>query len=153
MPAVIVSGNLRDHGLANFPPGLKPRLFFKPNKGHITGSYAMDGDRIYADLQPDGSFTVQLYSEPSNPDVWYTLCLDWLPPGRENEPTKERSRGWFEWPQRIYPDTGGPLGDLIDLINGVGMVYYAADAPRKGVRMQLHFNTSTDDLYAREITW
>jgi len=153
MPMVTITGRLTDHGVAVMPPQYQQRVWFKPNTGHIRSSYAMDGSEVPATLNADGTFSATVYSDPSDPDVWYTLCTDWLPPGQGLEAPENRARGYFEWPVRIYPDIGGPISDLVEIVNGIGMVYYASDAPRRGVRMQLHFNTSTDDLYAREITW
>ncbi|MGX9349160.1 hypothetical protein [Microbacterium sp. KNMS] len=156
MPLVTITGNLRDHGLKVMPAQFQQRLWFKPNEGHIRSSYAMDGDRVYATLAADGSFSVDVWSEPSTPDLWYTLCTDWLPPGQELEPTEERARGYFEWPVKIFPDVGGPIGDLVDIIQGIGLVYVSTDV-HEGMspvpRYQLAYNPSTTWLYLREITW
>lgn len=156
MPLVTITGNLRDHGLVVLDPQFEQRLWFRPNSGHIKGSYAMDNARVYADLQADGSFSAEVWSEPSDPDLWYTLCTDWLPPGQELEPTEERARGYFEWQQPIFPDIGGPLGDLVDLIFGVGMVYISSkvnEAMSPIPRYQMLYNPVTNDVYARELTW
>lgn len=153
MPLVTITGNLRDHGLVVLPTEYEQRLWLKPNKGHIRAGYAMDGARVYAQLSTSGEFTAEVWSEPGAPDLYYTLCTDWLPPGQETEPTEERARGYFEWPQPIYPDTGGPIGDLVEIIVGVGLVYCAPDAPNPSVRMQLHYDTDSYNLYERVIEW
>ena len=153
MPLVTITGNARDHGLVVLPTNLEQRLWFKPNMGHLVGPHALDGQRAYAELSPSGAFTAEVWSEPGNSNFWYTLCTDWLPPGQETEPTEERARGFFEWPQRIYPDIGGDIGDLIDQYFGLGTVYAWHDAPRRDRFNQLHLNTTSQWLYERTIKW
>lgn len=154
MPMVTITGNVRDHGLVVLPTNLEQRLWFKPNEGHVVGSYALDGQRAYAELSSSGAFTAEVWSEPGRPDFWYTLCTDWLTPGQETEPTEERARGFFEWPQRIFPDSGGPIGDLIDpTIVIPGWVWCSPTAPDSGVRNQLQFNMTTKLLYERVVRW
>lgn len=156
MPLVTITGNLGDHGLSVLPSQYEQRLWLKPNKGHVRGPHAMDGARVYASLASSGAFSAEVWSDPNDPDLYYTLCTDWLPPGQETEPTEERSRGFFEWPQPIYPDLGGPIGDLIDIIAGVGLVYissavneHLAPVPR----YQLAYNPITTELYERRVQW
>lgn len=154
MALVTITGNAWDHGVTVLPANLQQRLWFVPNGGHIVlGAGALDGQPVAVDFnRANGAFTVQVWSTNSD-DLWYTLRTDWLPPGQETEPTAERSRSFFEWPQRIFPGEGGALGDLVSQTVGRGIVYCAPDAPNVFRQNQLHYNTDTYDLYERVVTW
>lgn len=99
-----------------------------------------------------GAFSAEVWST-LQPDLWYTLRTDWLLPGQETEPSEERARGYCEWGQRIYPDAGGNVGDLVDQFFGIGLVYAWYDAPRRDKFNQLHLNTTSQWLYQREVVW
>ncbi|GAA4774706.1 hypothetical protein [Microbacterium gilvum] len=156
MPLVTLTGNVSEHGLAILPESLQQRLWLVPNKGHIKGSRALDGQPVLCALnRATGAFTADVWST-LEPDLFYTLRADWLIPGQESEPSEERARAFFEWPVPIFPDTGGPIGDLVEIIAGLGLVY-VSDAVAENMspvpRYQLAYNPSTTWLYQREITW
>lgn len=153
MPLVTITGNLRDHGIIALPTQFEQRLWFKPNKGHLVSGYALDGARVFADLTPQAGFSAGVWSEPNDPDFWYTLCTDWLIPGQETEPTEERARGFFEWPQRIYPDAGGPIGDLIGRgPGGGGLVAAGPTLPDASVRWaQFQWDTDSGWVFERKV--
>lgn len=156
MPLVNVVLNLVDHGQVKLPDGWQPRVWFRPNKSHIVpaGSGAMPAVEVQAaprETSPS-AYIAELWSEPNDPDWWYTLCVDWLPPGQASEQPGERSRGYMEWPYKIYPGEGGDLGDIISQQVGLALVYAAPNAPTSGRWNQIHWNTSTGWVYEREWT-
>lgn len=157
MPWVEVWGYVTDHRQENVPAELEPRLYFKPNRGRIDGQGALDNVRVWGSLNREtGYFAATIWSDPGDPELWYTLCMDWLPPGQETEPTEERARTYYEWPERIYPDIGGRINDLVRNVVGVGLVYVSTAVSGSMSPVppyQLLFNPETDDLYQRVITW
>ena len=155
MPMVPIVGSLFDFGNVIVPPGLRPRLWFIANQNWIgTTGAAMFNGEVLAQWRDGsvGGFRAELWSEPNDPRLWYTLALDFLQPGQEEEAPPNRARGYFEWPYQIYPGEGGDLGDIIGQQVGLGLVYAAPDAYRFDIWNQLHWNTSTGWVYKREWT-
>lgn len=153
MPLVQITGFARDHGLEVLPTSREQRLWFVPNMGHMKPSAgALDGRPVAADFnRSTGAFSVDVWST-LEPDLWYYLRTDWLTPISPGS-TEEVNRGFFQWPQRIFPDTGGELGDLIEQQTGLGLVYCAPDVVNTSRRNQLQYNTGSHDLYERVVTW
>jgi hypothetical protein len=158
MPLVTLEGNVRDHGLEPLPADLYQRVWLRPNRERIVpGAGALDGQRVYAkDYDPEtGAFSIDVWSTLDE-SLWYTLGSDWLRPGWSadplNDPSDERMRGYCEWHQdRIFPDAGGPIGDLVKNPPVFGLVWSSPTAPDAGVRTQMQFNTTTKLLYERVI--
>lgn len=155
MPLVTITAQPSDHGIKVMPAALQQRFWLVPNEGHLLGNRALDNQPVLADFTPGGTtLTAQVWSEPGNPRLWYTLRTDWLRPGQELRPPPELSQGYYEWPVRIFPDTGGPIGDLIDPnIATTGLVWCSPTAPDSSVRAQLQFNMTTKLLYERQVRW
>lgn len=157
MPLVTLHGNLFDHGGNVLPSELQQRVWLVPNRGHIKeGSMALDGLPVLCDFDRNtGRFGADVWST-LEPDLWYILRTDWLVPGQETEPPEERARGYFEWPERIFPDVGGYVGDLVKITAGVGMVYVGGEVStgmENIPRYQFAYNPYTHWLYERQITW
>ena len=153
MPMVGLSGTLTDHGLRVMPEKYKQRIFLVPSGGHIVpGGHVLDGDRVEATLnRTTGVFNVQVWSEPGRKNFYYTLASDWLTDPDNPDPSALFQRGWFEWNCRIYPGTGGDIGDLTDAPLSE-LVYIGTDVNLSMwpiPRAQLLFNPVTDDLYRR----
>lgn len=156
MPMVTMTGRVTDAGQNPLPVSLDPRIWLRPNQANVGGSASV----FHREEVPvewvninQGTFTVELWSEPNDPNVWYTLVFDHLVPGQETEPPGERARAYSEWPYRIYPDVGGALGDLVAQVTGTALVYCASDAPNSSRTNQLHFDTDSNFLYERVVTW
>lgn len=153
MPWVEIRGYLKDHRDVVKPEGLEQRLWLKPNRGRISRPGALDNDRVFLSLnRTTGFFTGTVYSEPGS-DLYYTLCSDWLPP---QDTTEERARGFYEWPERIYPDIGGDLDDLVGNVVGAGLVYVSSavgSSMSPIPRYQILYNPSTNDVFERVIEW
>lgn len=156
MTLVEISGRLQDHGAVPLPASYEQRLWLVPNKGHITPGRVFDGGPVRCDLNPStGEWSAEVWST-LEPDLWYTLRTDWLPPGQHTEPTGERARGFFEWPERIFPDVGGTVGDLVDISKASGLTYVSTGVTSSMSpvpRYQLLYNPATNDLYERVVTW
>lgn len=154
MPYVEVTGNVRDHMNVPIPAASEPELWFRPLGPQILpASGAMfAGVEVKADLTPaTGAFTATLFSDLT-PTFRYRPFMRWLVNPGETDPER-RAFGYIEWPIEITPDIGGDIGDLILDFFGVANVYAASDAPNPGVRSQIHYNTNTDDIYERVVTW
>lgn len=153
MPWVQISGSVKDHRNVVMSEGSQQRLWLKPNRGRISTAGALDGTRVFVNFDREtGEFSASVYSDPGS-DLYYTLCADWLPPQAS---TEERALGYFEWPERIYPDIGGNIGNMVEVAYGIGLVY-VSDSVEAGMspapRYQLLYNPTTNDLYERRISW
>lgn len=153
MPLVNVWGRVADFSQKTFDPALEPRLWFVPNHARFAVRTAFHSEEVLADWTNDWNFSVDLWSEPEDPDMYYTLQLDHLVPGQQTEPPKRRARAVVEWPYKIYPGEGGSIGNLVQQVYGSGLVLLAGNAPVQNRVNQLHLNTETWDLYERVVTW
>ena len=154
MPFVTISGNVRDHAGIIIPANREAELYFVPVEPQIVSGSpaALAGVEVKADFTPTtGDFTVDLFSDLT-PKFRYWMELRWLVNPADTAPER-RAYGHARWPDPIYPDTGGSIGNLIDPLQTFPYVYVDSSAPNAGVRNQLHFNTNTDDLYERVVTW
>ena len=153
MPLVTITGYSRDHGLKSIPASAKPELWFRPNRGNSSANGLLLGVETKAEWVniDTGQFTVDLFSDGST-DIWYTPVERWLCNPEEPKPEKW-SYGYFEWPHRVYPDLGGSISDLIDIVPGVGLVYVSDSAPDSSKRYQLQYNPKADWLYERKPIW
>ena len=150
MPLVNLYSNASNHGLEVMPANRQQRIWLVPNRGHIVpAGGALDNIGVLCAFNHStGDFNADVWSE--GPDLWYYLRTDWLVvPGD----TEEGARGFYQWDTRIYPDTGGDIGDLIEQQFGLGLVYCAYDAPNPARRNQLHYNIGSADLFERVLTW
>ncbi|GGD33005.1 hypothetical protein GCM10010915_11740 [Microbacterium faecale] len=154
MPLVPVNGNLFDFGQVVVPPALEPRLWFVANQSWLaaTGGAFFNAEVRATWRQETGGFHADLWSEPNDPRLWYTMRLDYLEPGQEQEQPGNRARGFFEWHYKIFPGEGGNLGDIIGQQVGLALVYAAPNAPSMPRWNQIHWNTSTGWVYEREWT-
>lgn len=92
---------------------------FRPEKGSFVGAGLQAGVEVSAALQADGSFSVELESEPG---VMWVGELDWLIPGQETEPPERRARGRAEWPP-FWPGQGGDISALMPWPFMQGVLY------------------------------
>lgn len=142
MSLVTITGNVRDHGRKIIPASQQPELYFRPEASHVLWAGLMHGDSVKADLAPSGRFTVELESE-SDDSLSYIPWVRWLV-----DPSEPDAFGYYEFP-RIWPDSGGDIGDLIR--PSVGWVYCSPTAPVKSgrIRAEFQYNTTTTQLFRR----
>lgn len=155
MPLVTVTGNAWDHSGAVIPATLQPELWFVPDQSHASGNALLAGVETKATLSATtGAFTVDLWSDGDEGKIRYRPQMRHLTdPSMADWDIEKRVRGYVEWPFWVYPGAGGPIGDLIEVIVGVGLVWCSPTAPDLNVPYQMHFNTQTQWLYRRDITW
>lgn len=153
MPLVTITGRAWDPGQNPVPAELEPRLFFEINDAQVVSGALLADVETQATLNfATGQFSVQVFSDLTD-KIWYRAVMDHLIPGQETEPPARRARGHVYWPQRIYPDVGGDIGDLDDLVIGVGLVAVYPGPRNPAIRNQLHLNPDTGDLYERNVSW
>ena len=151
MALVTIEGNVWDHNRAPVPSGAEPELWFRPREAIGTSGGLFTGREVKADLLQSGQFTVQLESYPG---LFYTPVVRWLSDAEQTD-MERKSLGYDEWPD-FLPDIGGWIGDLYEIIRGIGLVYVSPTVNRTMSpipRYQLALNPVTWDVYEREITW
>lgn len=149
MALVTVTGTLLNPDRSAVPAGVQPELVFRPNKATSTRAMRTNWEvpaKTY-DVAT-GQFTVDLESIP---EVRYTPVLRWLVSQGDFE---RKAFGYCEWPE-FFPDIGGDIRDLWELVYGVGLVLVSSSVPtgRPIARYQIQYNPQTYDLYERKISW
>jgi len=153
MPTVIVTGGAYDHGLDPIPSQMMPELWFRPNGPGVSETRMLAGVDRKATLNPNtGAFSVRLFSDPEG-RIWYRPFMRWLLNPAESLPERW-AWGYVEWPVRVWPDAGGPIGGLIETDAHVpaGHVYVGEDAGDPAIKARLQLNPVTGVLYERRVS-
>lgn len=148
MALVTITGTVKDHSNVVIHPDQQPELWFRPDGPRIRAGL-LAGVEVKANLTAGtGAFTVPLESDGD--EISYVPFLRWLVDPSQTDPEK-RAFGYAEMP-RIWPDTGGPIGDLIR--PATGWVYCSPFAPVTDgtIRAEFQYNTTTTALYRRVIS-
>lgn len=145
MALVTITGRVWDNGRVPIPAPQEPELWFRPDSARVSPGL-LAGVEVRASLNATtGVFIVQL--ESVDDEITYIPFLRWLVNPAETDPDK-RAFGYAEWP-RIYPDTGGDIGDLIRPVTGWCYCSPLVPVSDGSIRAEFQYNTSTTSLYRR----
>lgn len=145
---VTVTGKLVDHSRETFPPDMEVELWFRPDSSHILSSM-IAGVESKATYDADfGNFTVDLVSDGDA--LSYIPFMRWLA-SDSSLPPAQRAMGYVEFP-RIWPDTGGDIGDLTRPSTGWVWVSERAALANGRIRAEFQYNPVTTSLYRRVLS-
>lgn len=144
---VTITGNVFDHSRVVIPAAQQPELWFRPDSSRIIASL-LAGVESKATLSSNGEFTIDLVSDGD--EISYTPVLRWLVNPAEPDMEK-RSYGYVEFPP-IWPDTGGPIGDLTRPAIGWVWISERATLANGTIRAEFQYNPVTTSLYRRVLT-
>lgn len=153
MPMVTITGNLWETTGSAMPASREPELMFVLDAPRVYGSAAFYKVENHATLNLEtGAFTADVFSDGAGHRFRYRMVASWLVDMNSDSGQEVRSRGFTEWPEWIYPDTGGPIGDLIDPTLANGLVAAGVNLPASNLRHQWQLNTQTGWLYERRVS-
>lgn len=139
---VTITGRLWDHARTRIPQEQWPELWFRPD-GPRVGPGLMTGVEVRANLDyPSGSFWVELESDGDA--ITYTPVVRWLV--TDDPQPQRRAFGHAELP-KIWPDTGGDIGELTRPQKG--WCFVSESVPDRSRRTEWQYNPITTKLYRR----
>ncbi|MGY2747200.1 hypothetical protein [Arthrobacter sp. UYCu723] len=121
----VISGTLRDFGLAAFP-GQQPEIVFRANQPAVTSGGAILATKeikVTPNSAGDWSVTLSATDTLATGGIWYTIEITWQDPA--NNYTQVDFPDW----RLFVPGKGGDLADLLEKPANPSLVWVSLTAP------------------------